>query len=164
MSAASDPDTSKALTSLSTIFDEIEMLHPDFILEREKLSTPIKADFTESVLENEVLSMDGPSPIEDDNGVEVDGDLSDIENASSNDIVASHGDVKIVIDKKDASTISFSDEEIKKIKKSRTVELNIVETKDLEMASIETLPTNSIDNVLAPYIRKTNDIVAALTE
>ena len=48
-------------------------------------------------------------------------------------------------------------------KKSRTVELNIVEGKDLEMSSIENISSKSaIDLALAPYIRKSNDIVAAL--
>lgn len=69
---------------------------------------------------------------------------------------------KVIIDKRNVPDISWSQEEVDKIKKSRTIELNIVEGTDIEFGEIKDVDTSSVDAVLAQYQRKTNDIVVAL--
>lgn len=150
MSCANDPDPERSSSGLDEIFDEIEKLHPDFILSRiidgdeepKKNIVKINQNVDESDdLENETIEEDSE------------------ETATTEDT----SDLKIIINKRDVSNVSFNEEEIEKIRKSRTVELNIVETKNLEFSSIKNVPKgNAIDNILSPYIRKHNDIVAAL--
>ena len=67
-----------------------------------------------------------------------------------------------MIDKSRVSEISWSRDEVEKIKKSRSIELNIVEDQPLKYSEIEDVDDNVVDLVLAQYQRKANDSVGAL--
>lgn len=62
------------------------------------------------------------------------------------------------VNKEDASHIFWDQEDVDKIKKSRRVELDIVETTSLEYNEVVELDENAIDNVLSQYTRKMNDV------
>ena len=62
------------------------------------------------------------------------------------------------VNKEDASHIFWDQEDVDKIKKSRRVELDIVETTPLEYNEVVELDENAIDNVLSQYTRKMNDV------
>lgn len=71
-------------------------------------------------------------------------------------------ELKIIIDKRGLSSIAWTKEDLDKIRRSRTVELNIVEQKAIGMSQIEDADDNLIDVLLEPYNRQVNDITASL--
>lgn len=89
-------------------------------------------------------------------------------NNENNDVKETTNDVEpeettVVIDKRQLTDVTWSDEDISKIKKSRVIEFNIVEGADLEFGSIEEVnDVNAVDKVLSEYSRKTNDKVGVL--
>ena len=70
--------------------------------------------------------------------------------------------LKVVIDKRDVNDVTWNEEDLDKIRKSRTIELNIVEKENVEFGNVKRVRGNAIDNILAPFKRKSNDIVKAL--
>lgn len=158
--AAGDTNYKRSQEGLDEIFNEIKELHPEFIsmwADQEK-NNPLNAgektpDFHQETGKIQDIPVQPASVNTEDPAPQpVTTDSVDNENGP---------DIKVVIDKTQLPTVSWSQEEIDKIKKSRTVELNIVETKPIEYSQIEEVDENAVDAVLEPYQRKTNDIVAA---
>ena len=148
--AAGSHDHAEAQDLLDQLLDEVEKTYPEMILERvdgSKAATTVKGD--EPVPEEPNVTK-----------IEIDDHPNTIEGVD--DPVEDGDDVKVVIDKSQASDIVWSEDEIAKIKKSRTLELNIVEAADLNFGSIDDIPDNAVDAVLETYQRKTNDIAAPL--
>lgn len=151
--AAGSTDHTEAQQLLDQLLEEVETTYPEYILERaeEKSevgeATPVreeieKPEFIEGVDTPDEEVVDRPK-IELPSGEPAE-------------------DVKVIINKNDVSDIAWSPEEISKIKKSRTLELNIVEGADLKFGSIEDVPDNAVDSILNTYQRKTNDVAAPL--
>lgn len=69
--------------------------------------------------------------------------------------------VTILIDKSNVSQVAFDTAEIDKIKKSRKVEINIIERPDVKYSIIEN-DTNDVDTILSTYTRKVNDRTGTL--
>lgn len=136
--AASERSHDVAQAKLDELFKEVETTYPDMILERV------------SDVNNKTDEAAAP---------ETDKSEDTIEGV---DVPESNDNLKIVIDKSKVSELSWSQEEVDKIKKSRTLELNIVESADLEMGSIEEADDNAIDAILSTYQKKTNDLDAPL--
>lgn len=157
--AAGDTDYKRAQKALDELFEEVKNLHPEFVLE---WADPDK---------NKKLNKGVPDP----NFQEQTGKIVEIpdsvkpkdsqpeEQAAtiSEDEQSSEPVVEVVINKSQLPEISWSPEEIDKIKKSRTVNLNIIEERNLDYSQIEDVDDNAVDVVLAPYQRKSNDVVAA---
>ena len=148
LNAASDPKSDIAEDHLTKIFTEMMKEFPEFILE--KYSDEPKPD--QSVKDGQVI----------DNLVTT--DLSqNIEKKEEEPKQVNEDQVDIIIDKKDAPELTFSDEEIDKIKKARTIRLQIVDDMDLKFNSIEEEDDiNVIDNVLNAYRKKIKDVSAVL--
>lgn len=156
--AAGDTNYRRAQEGLDKIFDEIEKDFPEFILEWMSGFGPKKDEPTEppanGTPEDKLTGdkiIDLPTteaPPEDSVEETTEPILGD--------------DLKVVIDKQNLPSISWTPEEMEKIRRSRTVELNIVESSKLEFGEIEEVSGNLVDKVLEPYQRKTNDVVAAL--
>lgn len=141
-SVAGDPDPIKAKEGLDEIFNDIIKNYPEFILEW----TIAKNDTVNKI----------PTDMNTTNNT---NDLStEIQNEKMNDT----DDVKIIIDKSKLPEISWSNEEIEKIRKSRSIELNIVEDVNLKYTNIEEVDSNNVDVILSQYQRKANDVVGAL--
>lgn len=68
----------------------------------------------------------------------------------------------VIINKKDAAQIAWTEEEAAKIKRSRTIELKIVESKDLQIGNIEDVEDDAIDSILSTYERSVAEVSAAL--
>ena len=66
------------------------------------------------------------------------------------------------VNKEDVPHIFWDQEDIDKIKKSRKVELDIIETTPLEYNEVVELDENAIDSVLSQYTRKMNDVSSPL--
>lgn len=66
------------------------------------------------------------------------------------------------VNKEDVPHIFWDQEDVDKIKKSRKVELDIIETTPLEYNEVVELDENAIDNVLSQYTRKMNDVSSPL--
>ena len=120
------------------IFNEIKELHPDFILEWENKNNVPTEENTDAVnIDDHVEVVDETSKVSDDN-------------------------VKVVIDKSQLNEVTWDPEEISKIKKSRTVELNIVESMPIEFSEISDVDSNMVDTILSQYQRKYNDVSSVL--
>lgn len=157
--AAGDTNYKRAQEGLDEILKEIKELHPEFVMEW--------ADDAK----NDPMNKGVEAPTFHQNGgkiIDLPSDktpVNDVQEETSRDTTEDIGDdkeLKIVIDKSSVPTISWSQEDIAKIRKSRSVELNIVEAMDIDYSQIEDADDNAVDKVLAQYHRKTNDIVAAL--
>ena len=147
LNAASDPKSEVAEDHLTKIFIEMMKEFPEFILE--KYSDEPKPD--QSVQDGQVI---------DDL---VTTDLSQNIEKKEEPKQVNEDQVDIIIDKKDAPELTFSDEEIDKIKKARTIRLQIVDDMDLKFNSIEEEDDiNVIDDVLNAYRKKIKDVSAVL--
>jgi len=71
-------------------------------------------------------------------------------------------ELKIEIDKAKLSNITWSPEDIEKVRKSRIVKLNIIEKDDIEFGTIKNADEKMVDLVTQAYYRKNNDIEAVL--
>lgn len=161
--AAIDVNWKRAQLNLDEVFTEIKTQHPEFIMEW--------------------LPGYGPDPTADPRGLQ-----QNLQQQSAGDMIEPpswynpispgeeaapqttaqiaegqpHPDLSIKIDKTNVSQVSWTPEEVEKIRKARTVELNIVESGTLEFGEIEDVAPNAVEQVLSQYERKTNDIDAAL--
>ena len=151
---AGDTDHKRAQEGLDKILEEIKEIYPSFIEYNEEVQST----------ESEIIEEDNASEITEENTENVVGTPS-AEPIKPKMVVGDsiEGiDTKIVIDKRNLDQVAWSQEEVDKIKKSRTIELNIVEGSDLEFGSIQEADTSNIDALLSQYERKSNDVVAAL--
>lgn len=71
-------------------------------------------------------------------------------------------EIKVTVDQNDVSKIAWKPEELEKIKKSKTIELNIVEKRDLNYHNVKHIRGNAVDSVLMKYHRKVGSITAPL--
>lgn len=158
LTAASDRDYKAAQAGIDELFDEMEKTYPEFILEREPGTGPKQK---EEAVVDENNSQPAPEPVENKTkptdtieGVDVEekSDAYD-ENAA---------DVTINIDKRNLPEIAWSEEEVSKIKKARTIELNIVDSVNINMGDVEDASLNAVDAVLSKYQRKSNDVSKVL--
>lgn len=147
--AGGNPDHEEAQAELDKLFEELKKVHPEFILEWAPGFGP--DDQTEIPVEENAEEPQTYTPIN-----KIDPDDIQLWDGSSLNTT------KVIIDKRDASELSWTAEEAEKIRKSRTVELNIVEGKDIEFGDVTNVTGNAVDNLLSKYQRKTNDVVAAL--
>lgn len=167
MDAASDTNYSRAAHNLDMLINAITEQFPDAIVER----FPVEV-VNESTSVNNTQTNDTMTTEVEDSVVQNPVDTTDITPAVetpitntatlSNNQNFSIDETKVIIDKTKASEISFSNEDIDKIKKSRSVTLNIVETKNIEYSIIEEDNADgkmsSIDTILHQYTRKMNDM------
>lgn len=163
--AAGSTNHDEAQDYLDQLLDEVERIYPEAILER----TP---DYKEKKVETVAESapkveqpIDTPQPTVAPEPVKpesIEGVDTPEELPSTKPSISTNDDVKVVIDKTNLSGVSWTPEEAEKIRKSRTIELNIVEGKDLEFGSIEEVPANAVDAILSTYVRRSNDIASPL--
>ena len=154
--AAGDTNYNRAQEKLDEIFNEIKEVHPEFILDWiDKKPDDIKQPDENESHKNIAIIDDIPESVKDE--------VSTMDNSIINNIDSNSNDeVKVVIDKTQLPEVSWSEEDIEKIRKSRTVELNIVETTPIEYSEIQDIDSNMVDLVLAPYQRKYNDTAVVL--
>jgi len=156
--AAGDTNYKRAQEKLDEIFNEIKETYPEFILEWEsKEEAPINQDndLMENVIKNTPSLKENKladAIVNDPNIILPDSEIKPLESE----------EVKVIIDKSNLPEVSWTPDELDKIKKSRTVELNIIESSPLEFSEIQDVDSNMVDTVLAPYQRKYNDVSIAL--
>lgn len=156
MNAASDDDYERAQRGLDEIFDEIEKNFPEWICESTDNEDTSMTDKLHKETNPEKIDALMPHDIRNP-------DSNDMKNVESTDTENLHNDeVTVVIDKTNLPEISWTKEEAEKIKKTRTVQLNIVEADPIEFSEIEDVPDNLVNMVLSSYTRKINDIIAPL--
>lgn len=155
--AAGSHNHEEAQDLLSQLIEEVKTTYPEMIewdqVPVEEPKQEIKKDET-----NELPVIKAPK----NNEETIEGIDTPVEPKITLNSGEPVDDLKIIIDKTNVSDVSWSEEEISKIKKSRTLELNIVEGSDLSFGTIEDVPDNAIDAILNTYQRKTNDIMAPL--
>lgn len=141
--AAGDTNYKRAQEGLDEIFKEIVDKFPEFVRDWE------------------IVQDGNKSP---DSIVELPETTDVIPEGNNADTVESTevSDTRIIIDKTKLPEISWSTEELEKIKKSRSIELNIVEDVELKYSNIEDVDDNMVSMVLSKYDRKVNDVVAPL--
>ena len=160
--AAGEPSRKKAQAELDVLFRELINIHPEFILEWAEGRGP-----EEYAAKTQVQAiMEPPVQVQEESNEEDQKTYTPIEKINPNTIQMESGEeassAKVIIDKRHASDFVWTKEEAEKIRKSRTVELNIVEGKDIEFGSVNNVFGNAVDNLLSKYQRKSNDAVAAL--
>ena len=156
--AAGDTNYRRAQAALDGIFDEIKKTFPEFILEwipgfgpdAEK-KEPTTGISDEHLTGDKIINLPTPA---------VDGPSDETSEETTGPILGD--DLKVIIDKQNLPQVSWTPEDMEKIRRSRTMELNIVESSTLEFGEVEEVSGNLVDKVLEPYHRKTNDVVAAL--
>lgn len=166
--AAIDVDYDRAQKNLDEIFNEIENVHPEFIRDwipgygpDSKPTNPMKDQLAGDMDLPEGVATTASEPIASETVETTTPDTSAPTAAIQMDNKTAD-EVKVVIDKTNVPQVSWDPEDLDKIRKARTVVLNIVESNNLEFSAIEDVPENAVDAVLAQYQRKTNDIVASL--
>ena len=158
-SAAGDTSVSRSAQALDLIFSEIINHFPEFILEwtdPEKNKTNPFYPNSESI-----RNVDQPQTLQfpvdrDNNIIRTTGDVDETVSSEGKD------SVKVVINKTQLPTITWTDEERDRIRKSRIVHLDIVEDVSLKYNNIKDLDDNAVDVVLSQYVRKVNDVTAVL--
>lgn len=149
--AAGDTNHERAQAKLDEILNDIEANYPEFILERigddKSKSTGDKIVEIPKKTENETNEVE---EVKEDS---VEKDTNDTDSID---------EVTVVIDKTSLPEVSWTPEDMEKIRKARTVQLNIVETSDVQYSSFEDIDTNTVDAVLSKYTRKTNDVDVVL--
>ena len=153
--AASDTDSERAAAKLDAAFEEIIKLYPEFILEWDPNS-----EYAKTTGGNKSTESEESSQTED--GSENKYTYTKADSINNTDDVPSNDDMKVVIDKRSVPTVTWTDDEMDKIRKSRTVELNIVEGKPIEFSEIKKASRNVVDDVISKYVRKKGDVTAAL--
>lgn len=160
--AAGDNNYQRAKEKLDKLLDEIITTYPEFILE---WIDPSKAPDAEKADTGKVINL--PTAEQTTASGDEVTDFPDPSESDSSEVTegaeAIEGDVaKVVIDKTNLPDVSWTEEEAAKIRKARTIELNIRESKPINFSEISGVPDNMVDAVLSQYQRKTNDVVASL--
>lgn len=162
MIAASDIDYDNAQKKLDLLFDEIEELYPDMILERSS-NESIKTHMSDikDIPVNEVKSPEvnkEPKKVIIEDKISTNDKVEDVKV----DEFVKESNLQVIIDKTKLHDVAWSTEDVSKIKKARSIELKIIEDVEIKIGDIEEVEENMVDNVLSKYTRKTNDVVAAL--
>lgn len=153
MTAAGDRNYQKGQAELDAIFADIIKLHAEWV---HKTSDEGSAEIT---AEHEYASDDEfPTVYESDKTSTTAEHIEDtpVDSEEESPIIS------IKLDKSQVSQVSWTQEELEKIKKSRTVELNIVESSPIEFSSIREVDGSGLDSILDTYMRKTNDNIGVL--
>lgn len=139
--AAEDSDYQRAQAALDELLNMIETECPYMIFARTDDYIAPETEATETN-DTDTSPIDHPVMTE--------------EEMKANDICT------ILINKRDADQIAWTEEEAEKIKRARTIELKIVESKDLQIGNIEDVEDDAIDSVLSTYEHTVNEVAAAL--
>lgn len=182
IAAAGDTDYRKAQSGITEVLKEIIEVYPFWVLEwdpgKDPNSIVFDKDNARKYHDEAGNKPDNVSPISISNN-QTNTLITDLpENVSvglvpgqespvdpENNIVTifpDSDDAKIIIDKSSLPKISWTEKELQKIRKSRSIELNIVETSNLEYTNITDIADNAVDVVLSQYQRKINDVISAL--
>lgn len=136
--AASDPDPKVAAKLLDELFKDIIKNNPEYIYEWADKPAEVKSE--ESTIKADEDKVDTVEPKE----------------------LSEPGSATIIIDKSQVTDVVWTNEDIEKIKKSRSIELKIVEDIDLKFSSIEEIDDNAVDSALNEYRRTINDCIGVL--
>lgn len=151
MAAAEDDDYKRGQQNIDKLLEDIKQTHPEYIIYEDKTpTTPSGTDFRNTG--DDIIELPSDAQIVTDETEEVPA-------SQEND---SEKEVKIIIDKRQVTDVSFTPEELEKIRKSRTIELNIVEGDTIEFGEIEEVEGGVVDQILEQYHAKVNSIEAAL--
>ena len=154
--AACDTNHESAQKALDDIFRMFIDKYPEFILERidpNKSSTDKVVDNKPETTGDKIINI----PTNASNDVEPSEHIEETVTDENDE-----KDVNLIIDKSHLPEIAWSDDDIDKIKKARTVELNIVEGNNIKFGEIEDADDNIVDMVISKYVRKNNDISVSL--
>ena len=186
--AASDPDFDTAQNGLDAMIDRIAENNPEMIeyekdeVENNKESTnnATNIEMVEEIKEPEknIEEIDKTLDEEENIDDEIKNDIVEENNElkrteepvieeSSIEIKEDNNnheidELKIDVDKTSLSNITWTPEDIEKVRKSRIVKLNIIEKEDIEFGSIKNADDKMVDLVTQAYYRKNNDIEAVL--
>lgn len=133
MMAASADNEEEAQKGLDEVLAELKQNHPEMI------------EFIDSSKETPITNIAPQQQTGEESTVTIDEES-----------------VKVIIDKQNVSDVTWSEEDLAKIKKARTIELNILDKGNIQFGSVKTIKGNAVDKVLSQYKRKTHDIVKAL--
>jgi len=165
--AAGDVDSKRAMDGLREIFTNIIINYPEFILDwTDPSKNPHNKDSKDvPVKDVPVPAQQIQSAVVSEEEVDAFAEPLSVPESNPTTPTISSGDAeetKIVIDKTNLPEIAWTSEELEKIRKSRSVELNIVEDVTLKYTNIEDIDENTVDIVLSQYIRKAGDVAGAL--
>jgi hypothetical protein len=162
---AGDTNFKRAKAGLDVIFQEMVTTYPEFILEWADPSkdpnsiqkAPEVQPAMIQVSNNAAALTQAPVNQSEAPAIVAVGDGT-TPAISTGDL----GDTKIIINKNNLPEVSWTKEEMDVIRRSRSIELNIVEDVNLKYTNIEDVDDNAVDVVLSQYQRKVNDVFGAL--
>lgn len=165
LNAASDPNRNKSQVALDEIFEDMKKNNPEFILDWEKDEVPDNEDVVpasaEEPKQEDNTNKETLNHAKKEDQIKSTYESPTIEETDPSEI--DEKDVKVVIDKQNINQISWTQDEVEKIRKSRTIELNIIESTNIDYANVEDAEgSNVIDLLLAPYQKRSNDVDGAL--
>ena len=160
--AAGDTNYKRSKDKLDALFQEIITSFPEFIMEWEHLTDMVQVEANidaNAEAHKTFTNCDFNQPTQ----VQIPNDISNVGDGTTPSLgVGDDIDTKVVINKEQLPEISWTKEEMDLIKKSRSIELNIVEDVELKYTNIEELDDNAVDVVLSQYQRNVNDVFGAL--
>lgn len=140
---ANDKD---AFDRLVNRLDELTKMYPESVIERVE----------------DVTSKPESNENQEDNVTE----LKDIylDDARQRNVSATINDeeIQIIIDKRNSNQIVFDQEDIDKIKKARSVVLNVQEEKDVSFTIVDSDESTELDKILSTYDRQIGDFPLTL--
>lgn len=153
--AASDPNTKAAAETLDIIFTDIVNNFPEFV-----------RDWIDPNRNNQTqVKQSQHNKPQEFIDVKPEDVIVENQTVSTVTVVPNPDDkeqLKLIINKSQLPEITWSKDELEKIRKVRRVELNIVEHVELKYTNIQDIDDNAVDVVLSQYVRKVNDIIAVL--
>lgn len=166
--SAGDTNVKRARAGLDVIFQDIVTTYPEFILEwAPKTTNP--DDIRKSAPQEVAPMISIPTVTGQNTGIvatnpEASQPVATNSGDGTTPVIAAGevGDTKIIINKNNLPEVSWTKEEMDVIKRSRSIELNIVEDVNLKYTNIEDVDDNAVDVVLSQYQRKVNDVFGAL--
>lgn len=159
--AAGDTNYKRAKEGLDILFKEIIDIYPEFVREWEK---PKDSNNIQSQVSAQTVPIQSDNTTTDQPVVtEQQAPVINVGDGITPSIVAGENpETKVIINKNNVPEVSWTKEEMDVIKRSRSIELNIVEDVELKYTNIEDVDDNAVDVVLSQYQRKVNDVVASL--
>lgn len=142
VTAAGIKDQNGAARELDLLIQGIMKDHPDWIIEK----TEVPETPQDQLPESNGQPIQSPGKAGDDQIIRL----------------PDPSEVQIIIDKSQVDDVTFSEDELEKIRKAHTIELDIRERKPINFADIKMAPETSIDRLLDRYKPKVNGIEIVL--
>lgn len=149
--AAQDDDYRRGQEKMDEIIAQIIQAHPEYIE-------------WENPEEHGVATTDFHKQAGTDGMLEVPPDATGDPNPPTATVqpTANEDEVKVVIDKRQADQVEWTEDDLNKLRRARTIELDIVEGDTIEFGEIESVSGSAVDQIMEEYANSAGSVTGAL--